>query len=667
MQRLIWPAAFLVAMLGCGSVWLGSIIADRAMVLRAAERDLAATARLLGEHADRAFEAGDKVVQAIAEAAVEAGASLAEAERRMALHRQIQRLVADSPQIASAWLLDPAGDAIAENWSHPPRTQANAMGRAYFQAHLAGERGLHVGELSVGPNTGRMRFTLSRPVLVPDGRVAGVAVAGVFSDYFAGVYAEAGLGDSTRFTLLRGNGDPLVVWPPAAPDPPQVLERPPTRDGVHLMPDLTGQMRLVAARTLPNHAAHILVSQPLRALLADWRERTLLSGSAMAVLVLALGALTVLGSRGARREAELRRALKAEHRLLERRVAERTAALAWSEARLRLALHAGGLGLLWHDRESGLIGWSAELTPLLGLHPGKRQATEAEFLALVHGEDRAAVEAALAESRRGGELQREFRVIRPSDGGLRWLDWRAAAWRNGAAPGDRMEGVAADITTRKDAEQRQLVLTREVHHRAKNALAVAQAAMRLTRADSKEDFTRAVEGRVAALARAHTLLSEGDWSGADLRPLVAGELAPFLAPGPDGTRASMDGPDVTLAAGAAQPLAMALHELATNAIKHGALSRPGGRLAVDWRIEAAGTWLCLDWREEGGPQVAPPAPGSRRGFGSRVLEATIRAQLGGTILQDWRAEGLRCRIRLPLGRNAAEAALREEPAPATAA
>jgi PAS domain S-box-containing protein len=667
MQRLIWPAAFLVAMLGFGSVWVGLITADRAMVLRAAERDLVATARLLGEHADRAFEAGDKVVQAIAEAAVETGSTLGEEERRLALHRQIVRLVADSPQIASAWLLDAEGATVAENWSHPPRTRAAALQRGYFQAHLAGERGLHVGELAAGPHAGRMRFTLSRPVLTGDGGFAGVAVAGVFSDYFAGVYAETGLGDGTRFTLLRGNGDALAVWPAAEGATPRVLDHPPARDGIHLMPDLTGETRLVAARTLPNHAGNILVSQPLRALLADWRERTLLSGTAMALLLAALGALTILGSRGALREAELRRALKAEHRLLERRVAERTAALAWSEARLRLALHAGGLGLLWHDRETGMIGWSGELTPLLGLPPGKRQATEAQFLALVHGEDRASVKAALAEARRGGELQREFRIIRPCDGGLRWLDWRAAAWRNGAAPGDRMEGVAADITTRKDAEQRQLVLTREVHHRAKNALAVAQAAMRLTRADSKEEFTRAVEGRVAALARAHTLLSEGDWSGADLRPLVAGELAPFLAPGPGGTRATIEGPEVTLAAGAAQPLAMALHELATNAIKHGALSRPGGRLTVEWRVEAAGTWLCLDWREEGGPAVAPPAPGRRCGFGSRVLEATIRAQLGGSILQDWRAEGLRCRIRLPLGRDAAQAALREEPAPASAA
>jgi PAS domain S-box-containing protein len=666
-QRLIWPAAFLVTTLGCGSVWLGSIIADRAMVLRAAERDLTATARLLGEHADRAFEAGDKVVQAIAEAALEAGPSLGEEERRLALHRQIARLVSDSPQIASAWLLDAEGATLAENWSHPPRTQASARARGYFQVHLAGMQGLHVGELSHGPHAGSMRFTLSRPVLSADGQFAGVAVAGVFSDYFARVYAEVGLGDSTRFTLLRANGDPLAVWPQAEQAPPRVLERPPPRDGVHLVPDLSGEMRMVAAWTLPNHAASILVSQPLRALLADWRERTLLSGGAIALLLAVLGALTVLGSRGAKREAELRRALKAEHRLLERRVAERTAALAWSEARLRLALHAGGLGLLWHDREGGFIGWSAELTPLLGLPAARRQATEAEFLALVHAEDRPAVKSALAEARRGGELQREFRIIRPSDGGLRWLDWRAAAWRNGAAPGDRMEGVAADITTRKDAEQRQLVLTREVHHRAKNALAVAQAAMRLTQADSKEEFTRAVEGRVAALARAHTLLSEGDWSGADLRPLVAGELAPFLAPGPEGTRARIEGPEVTLAASSAQPLAMALHELATNAIKHGALSCPGGRLSVVWRVEAGGTWLCLDWREEGGPPVASPTPGSRRGFGSRVLEATIRAQLGGSIVQEWCAEGLRCRIRLPLGRGSAEAVLRGEPQPASAA
>jgi hypothetical protein len=198
------------------------------------------------------------------------------------LHRRIQRLVADSPQIASAWLLDAEGGTIAENWSHPPRTQASARGRAYFQAHLAGERGLHVGELAHGLHAQAMRFTLSRPVLAPDGTLVGVAVAGVFSNYFAGVYADAGLGGSTRFTLLRANGDALAVWPPDWQLLPRAVERAPQPDGVHLLPDLDGQARLVAARTLPNHAAHILVSQPVQALLADWRDRTLLSGGAMA-------------------------------------------------------------------------------------------------------------------------------------------------------------------------------------------------------------------------------------------------------------------------------------------------------------------------------------------------------------------------------------------------
>jgi two-component sensor histidine kinase len=216
----------------------------------------------------------------------------------------------------------------------------------------------------------------------------------------------------------------------------------------------------------------------------------------------------------------------------------------------------------------------------------------------------------------------------------------------------RFAALFLNITGRKRAEERQALLSREVDHRAKNALAVVQAALRLTRAPDLPSYLRAIEGRVGALARAQTLLADDRCAGAALRTLLRGELAMFLdTAGGDGPRVELDGPAVALPAGAAQPLAMAVHELATNALKYGALSTPTGCVSITWRLDdgLSGT-LRLRWTETGGPPVAGlPA---RRGLGSRVLDGTVRGQLGGALSLAWEAAGLVCSIEVPLSRKA---------------
>ncbi len=210
--------------------------------------------------------------------------------------------------------------------------------------------------------------------------------------------------------------------------------------------------------------------------------------------------------------------------------------------------------------------------------------------------------------------------------------------------------VGQDVTGRKAAEERQALLAREVDHRAKNALAVVQATLRLTQAPDVASFRQTALGRVAALARAQTLLAEDRWRGADLRMLVEGELAPFV--GEHGPRIGLSGAPVVLPPGAAQPVAMALHELATNAVKHGALSTPGGSVSVSWQLDdGSGETLRLRWAEAGGPVIAG-AP-TRRGFGSRVLDATVSGQLGGRVVLGWESSGLVCEMEVPLARAAA--------------
>lgn len=203
--------------------------------------------------------------------------------------------------------------------------------------------------------------------------------------------------------------------------------------------------------------------------------------------------------------------------------------------------------------------------------------------------------------------------------------------------------IVRDISERKALEARQRLLSREVDHRAKNVLAVVQALMHLTQADGVADFTRRVEGRIAALARAHRVLASGGWAGADLRFIVEQELAPYG--GEETGRCTTAGPSVTLRADAVQPFAMMLHELATNAAKYGALLEPGGQVGIDWKVRDDGS-LDLSWRERGGPELAGP-PRSL-GFGSQLIESTAR-QLGGSARFAWQAGGLCCDLHVAAG------------------
>jgi len=150
-----------------------------------------------------------------------------------------------------------------------------------------------------------------------------------------------------------------------------------------------------------------------------------------------------------------------------------------------------------------------------------------------------------------------------------------------------------------------------------------------------------VAGRLQALANAHTLLAQSRWEGAGLHRLVTEELSPYCQDGEQ--RTEIKGADVMLEPEAAQSIAVALHELATNAVKYGALSVPAGRLLVEWWRPAQGG-LVLRWTEHGGPAVKPP---TRRGFGTNVINRMIKDQLKGEVRFDWREAGLVCEITMP--------------------
>jgi PAS domain S-box-containing protein len=205
--------------------------------------------------------------------------------------------------------------------------------------------------------------------------------------------------------------------------------------------------------------------------------------------------------------------------------------------------------------------------------------------------------------------------------------------------------MLVDITERKRADERQALLIRELNHRVKNMLATVQAIMSSTAraAGSVAEFQDAFTGRIVSLARAHARISEGQWQTISFRDLLCDELAPY----DDGRRVRLDGPVVDLTASLAVPLTMALHELTTNAVKHGALAAAGGSVAVSWAL-MCGRELEFEWLERGGPRVAPP---TRRGFGSQLVQRVLTSQIGARVAIAYEPDGLRARVAVPLPDN----------------
>ena len=331
---------------------------------------------------------------------------------------------------------------------------------------------------------------------------------------------------------------------------------------------------------------------------------------------------------------------------LEDRVRARTAELEETNARLleseqrrSLAIAAGKMGSWDWDWINGDWMWDEGQFQIFGVDPRTFVVTTANVEALLHPDDIGRLRKAVALFEKGERsYEAEFRVNRP-DGEVCWCVGTAAATIDKTGRVVRLSGVTVDITERKRAEERQNLLAREVDHRAKNALALAQSIVRLTRGETVKAYIQAVEGRISALARVHTILSLSSWQGAEIGKLVDEELAPYAT----ADQITFRGIDIQLQPATAQTLALALHELVTNSAKYGALSTLSGRLSLNWAIEE--DVLQMVWEERNGPLVEKPAS---RGFGTRSVIASIESQLGGQAEFDWRSEGLVCRLSVPL-------------------
>jgi two-component system, chemotaxis family, CheB/CheR fusion protein len=315
-----------------------------------------------------------------------------------------------------------------------------------------------------------------------------------------------------------------------------------------------------------------------------------------------------------------------EHRRAER-VSRHLAAIVESSDDAIVSKDLNGVISSWNQGAERLFGYLAE--EVIG-----------KPITIVIPHDRHDEEIGILERIRRGERTDHFETIRQrKDGSLINVSLTVSPVTDESGKIIGASKIARDITEQKRREEQIALLAREADHRTKNLLALAQATVHLTQGDTVDELKEAIDGRLQALAKAHTLLAQSRWAGADLRAMVLEELSPYVGNNGD-ARAEIAGPSLMLEPDPAQALAMAMHELTTNAVKYGALSTPQGRVRVEWRL-LPGSRLTFCWKESGGPPVSPPR---RQGFGTRVMQRMICGQCNGEIDFNWREEGVVCQI-----------------------
>jgi PAS domain S-box-containing protein len=332
-------------------------------------------------------------------------------------------------------------------------------------------------------------------------------------------------------------------------------------------------------------------------------------------------------------------------------------ALALLEEQHRLALESANLGTWSLDLVTRVAVFDGTTCALLQLPPERsRDIPLDDLIAIVHPDDRESVEKRIAEAMdptADGSYELEYRVVLPN-GGIRWIRARGKAFfaeEGGLQKAVRMSGVINDNTRQHALEEAQQLLTRELNHRVKNLFAIANGMVSLTARSAKDtkDMAASLRGRLSALSRAHELVQppstteQFSGAGIPLDQLIGAVLAPYKDTHKD---IVVEGPDVRVGSQTTTGLALVLHELATNAAKHGCLSCPEGQLLIRWTI--GHDKVDLDWAETNGPPIEQ-AP-TFEGFGTQLTQRSIAGQLGGTLDREWRHEGLCVHMTLPLDR-----------------
>ena len=595
-----------------------------------AEGELMRTADGAAELADRVFSSA--TLAARLTNTVLTGVSDTELQRDEArYHQKIAGIMAELPGSNMISVSDRDG-ALRLMSGRFPAARISVADREWVKALQAdGAPKIYVGALALGRAEGLPFFSINIPRSGTGNDVAAGAYDGIITvsldpDEIAQQLRNTTQEDADVIALVRDDGEILASTRGNRTGVPRVPATSPLlasiaegtdrgiyegqslglRDGLPL-----GRGIKIAFKRVGSLPVYTTVSRTPTAIVAPWL-RTMAALLAVGLPAsLALGALSLTSLR-------------------------RRKALAKSEAELAAAFESAATGTALIDsRTNRILKVNRRLCEITG-----RDASElAGFtldLFLEAREDR-------GDQLPSGEVDATAglsRVQRP-DGSIRWIELGTAPVAS-ARIADPSLVIATfhDVTEQRQARERQILLAREVDHRAKNVLAIVQAVVRMERDFAASGYVTRVEGRIRALGRAHELLAEDSWQGVGLKSLVDEELAAYRT----GAPLSVDGPGIVISSNAVQPLAMILHELATNAAKHGAIARPEGKLCISWNVDIRTGGLELRWREELGPDAgSTTAPG---GTGLTIVKGSVD-QLGGEVAFDWRDTGLVCRILLP--------------------
>lgn len=328
-----------------------------------------------------------------------------------------------------------------------------------------------------------------------------------------------------------------------------------------------------------------------------------------------------------------------------------TSALNAEELKMALDVGRAGVWTWTHSGDGGALSGDQGLAALWGLPRGEPPTSDA-LLSSIDPDDRSRVERELRSAARPGgpdTITIEFRIARRGNEAPRWIALYGRRHRptQGVQDAEDLIGMARDVTARRERETHLHLLMREVTHRSKNLLAIIQAMARQTVKDSltATQFEERFSVRLRGLAASHDLLAARDWHGAPVGELVRYQVHSTLeAPGP---RVTFSGPELFLKPEAAQNIGLAINELASNAARFGALSGPGGRVAVEWSLDptdAEPRRFRISWTETGGPSVSEPL---RSGFGRKVMERIAARALDGEVTLSFEPGGLRWALHVP--------------------
>lgn len=631
---------------------------QRAQSLRDGEVAVGRTIQILEEHALRVFEAQQLIIDQTDQYLGDMAWS--DIRTSAAVHRFLQRTASGSPHVDGLWLVPPDG-RTANSADFFPFPEVSVTDRRYFQA-LSENDEIHFGEMIVGRVKGTFNFNLSRR-RSPRDAFNGVILVTSSLAYFTDFWEQASEGEFAA-GIFREDGEILVRYPLLDTLPQSLSESSPLLDQMKEGDDavyqsvssIDGRARIYGYSRIGTTPLFIGYGLPNAQVLANWRRDMLRMGLIAVLASVLLGTAAATITRQNRRLGATAISWRRTANELEREVDLRVLAEDVAAERKRLLDEVRALtaqrqsilenmaeGVIALDARGHIIYANREATKYLGpFHEGEQDFASLVASRRILSADGSEFDPALAPDRAplGGDDLPEIELLIRSETGQ-----HAACFFRGGPIFDadgKPDGAVLtfwDVTERKrDAERRDLLM-RELDHRVRNMLATIMAMIRISNepGQTKEEFVTALSGRVGAMARTHGVLSEGRWEGATMGRLVDDEVSSasksrqlVLA----GDR------DLMLPPKEAADLALALHELATNAIKHGAWSIPEGQVSLRWEDESssAGHALRVEWKESGGPAISgPPA---RRGFGTRLLQGIFATAKG--VALNYEPDGLRC-------------------------